>query len=262
MRSAVFSVLLGTAAWAGDARIVVRVSDSLGSIDPRLFGHFTEETLSSYEGSLSSEMLFNRKFEIPEELGAYTAGYSGFHHMGTPAGWYPIEVDPTVSFLTDRRIFFSPSVSQRITKVPGAGESMLPAGVEQHGYRYVMPHLAANQRIDDPFVFHTGRRYRVRLYIKNQDLRGRVYLALGQNWRNPVASCEFPFQGREDWRVYTCMLTPREESRDGKFLIWFDRPGTIWVDSVSLVPEALDDSGSRRDAIELARDIKPRPLPS
>jgi hypothetical protein len=48
-------------------QINVLLNESIGVIDPKVYGHFTEETLSSYEGGVSSEMLFNRKFEIPEE---------------------------------------------------------------------------------------------------------------------------------------------------------------------------------------------------
>jgi hypothetical protein len=44
----------------------VELTQLVCPLDPRIYGHFTEETLTSYEGGVSSE-LFNRKFEMPEE---------------------------------------------------------------------------------------------------------------------------------------------------------------------------------------------------
>ena len=44
------------------ASITVNVNNPLGEIDPTIYGHFTELTLSSFEGSIWSELLFNLKF--------------------------------------------------------------------------------------------------------------------------------------------------------------------------------------------------------
>jgi len=49
------------------ASISVRLDQTTGTIDPKIYGHFTEETLSGFEGSVWSELLWNRKFEILEE---------------------------------------------------------------------------------------------------------------------------------------------------------------------------------------------------
>src|SRR5690349_23190880 len=96
-------LLTVTAAFAADpASITVRPANSPGTISPKIFGHFTEETLSSYEGAISSELLYNRKFEIPEQR------ETGFNSMGTPAGWEMLEVDGAVSLLPDRNVWYSP----------------------------------------------------------------------------------------------------------------------------------------------------------
>ena len=60
------SLLSGVSAQQA-GQINVLLNERIGEIDPKVYGHFTEETLSSYEGGISSEMLFNRKFEILEE---------------------------------------------------------------------------------------------------------------------------------------------------------------------------------------------------
>jgi alpha-N-arabinofuranosidase len=233
------------------AVVTVHVNEPLGLIDPRIFGHFTEEVLTSYEGGISSELLFNRKFEMPEERA--TPNLPAPLVTGTAAGWEPIELDGSVTLVLDRKVCYSPSQAQQITKT-GPG---LPAGVQQKGYRIVMPMLVANQRIDDPFHFKPGQRYRVRLAVKSHDLVGAVHVALGESYRKPVAHHAFPFSGAADWKVYRCDLEPSAEARGGKFMVYIDSPGTVWIDSVSMVRADLDEGGFRKDVLAVTRRIKP-----
>lgn len=236
------------------AAITVRLDQPIGPIDPRIFGHFTEEVLTSYEGGVSSEMLFNRKFEMPEDR--KDTKIPSALVVGTSGGWDPIELDNAVSFVPDRQVYFSPSQSQRITHSGG----QVVAGIQQQGYRFVMPQLTPRQRIDDPFHFKPGERYRVRLAIKSRDLKGAVHVALGESHQNAVAHHTFTFAGPADWKVYLCELAPKAEAAAGKFMIYIDTPGTIWIDSVSMVRADLDDGGFRRDVIEATRRIRPTSL--
>jgi len=237
-------LLSGDAAPVTDsaAIVTVHIDQRIGPIDPRIFGHFTEETLTSYEGGVSSEMLINRKFEMPEERGA-----KGMLFPGISGGWEPIGLAPGVTLVVDQTVYYSPTQSQRITYSGGD----TPAGIEQRGHRYARPPL------EDPFLFKPGERYRIRLAIKNRDLRGAVHVALGESYLKPVASHEFQFSGGEDWNVYQCELVASAEALDGKFMIYIDSPGTVWVDSVSLVRADLDDGGFRKDAVEVTRRFKP-----
>jgi alpha-N-arabinofuranosidase len=233
------------------AEITVHLSETLGTIDPRIFGHYTEETLSSYEGGISSQMLVNRKFGMPEER-----DINNFLFTGTGAGWEPLAIRSHVTLVLDQAVYFSAPQSQRITHTGGDE----PAGIQQKGYRYVMPHITPQQRVAAPFRFRPGERYHARLAIKNQDLKGAVHVALGESYQKEVASHTFQFRGKEDWKVYECILRPSAETRDGKFLVYINAPGTVWIDSVSLVREDLDDEGFRRDALELTRRVKPTSL--
>src|SRR6185295_15323881 len=72
----------GAAASDDPAAIDVRLTDPIGIIDPKIYGHFTELTLSSFEGAIWSEQLFNRKFEIPEERDINQIIFNGI-----AAGW-------------------------------------------------------------------------------------------------------------------------------------------------------------------------------
>lgn len=248
---AVFAIHLartGRPVWAQSrATVTVHVDRPLGAIDPNIFGYFTEETLTSYEGGVSSEMLFNRKFAMPEERDVHRPWMAG-----VAAGWEPIALDGQVTLLVDNTVYYSPSQSERITNV-GSGI----AGIQQRGYRMVMTHVSTRNRLDAPFHFRTGEHYQVRLAIKNQDLHSKVHVALGGSATKRVAEQTIEFNGGEDWRVYRLQLTCSAEEQDGKFMIYIDSPGTIWVGSASLVRADLDEGGFRKDVIAATSRLKP-----
>ena len=230
------------------AVITVHTDKPLGQINPRIFGQYTEETLTSFDGGISSQLLFNRKFAMPEPRDA-----KNFLFKGTSEGWDPIGLDTGVTLVLDQQVYFSPSQSQRITFAGGP----TPAGIQQRGLHYVLPQFQTHQHIYDPFRFKPGERYKVRVAIKCQDLNGAVHVALGETYSKAVASHDFQFSGAKDWAVYECELAPSAEANDGKFMVYIDSPGTVWVDSVSMVRADLDDGGFRKDALELTRRVQP-----
>ena len=154
---------------ANSAVVIVHPDRVMGPINRRIFGQYTEETLTSFDGGVSSQLLFNRKFEMPEPRDA-----QNFLFKGTSEGWDPIALDTGVTLVLDRDVYYSPSQSQRISYAGGE----TPAGIQQRGLCYVLPQFLTSQHIDDPFRFLPGERYKVRLAIKNQDLSGAVHVAL------------------------------------------------------------------------------------
>jgi alpha-N-arabinofuranosidase len=259
----VMAASLAPLAWSGDpaqssgdaADVTVHVDQRLGAIDPRVFGYMTEDTLTSYEGGILSEMLFNRKFEIPESRDIGSNNMIGVAFLGTGDGWEPVGISGSVTLVLDQQVYYSPSQSQRIMFAGGD----VPAGVQQRGYQYALPQMpiVPRLRIDNPFHFKPGERYRVRLAIKNRDLKGSVYVALGESYSQLLAQQTFDFSGGEDWKVYECVLAPSGETSDGKFMVYINSPGTIWIDSASMVREDLDEDGFRKDALEVTRRLKP-----
>jgi alpha-N-arabinofuranosidase len=254
--AAIFLVAIAAGAiWAaasqdspGPASVTVHLDRTLGIIDPLIYGHFTEETLTSWEGGVSSQMLVDRKFSVPE---VRNPGQPWL--KGTGGGWEPLQVAPNVTLVQDQVVYYSAPTSQRITNSGGS----VPAGVAQSGFQMVMPQVSPDARVPYPFEFRAGEHYRARLAIKNQDLHGPVYVALGESSRNAVARHAIEVKGGEDWEVYEFELTPTAEAHDAKFIIYIDSPGTIWVDSASLVRADLDEGGFRKDVMEATRKLQP-----
>ncbi len=230
------------------AKVTIHFEKKLGTIHPLIFGHFTEETLTSWEGGISSELLVDRKFSMPEERNPQQPWVNG-----TGGGWEPIDLSGSVTLVQDEQVFYSAPLSERITNAGGT----IPAGVQQPGYRMVMPHASRNQRISEPFHFRAGERYRVRLAVKNRDLRGSVFVAIGESYQQPVAKHSIPLKGGEDWKVYEFEFSATADAKNAKFMIYTGSPGTIWVDSASLVRADLDDGGLRKDMLEATRKLQP-----
>lgn len=233
---------------SASASITVHADRQLGEIDPQIFGHFTEETLTSWEGGASSQLLVDRKFSAPEARDPKAPMMTG-----TGGPWQPIALAGNVTLVQDKVTYYSAPLSERITNFGGA----VPAGVQQSGYRVVLPHINQDERLPDPFHFRAGEQYRARIAIKDQDLNGEVHVALGASYGEAVAQHAIPVRAGDDWKVYEFELAPKAEVSDGKFMVYIDSPGTIWIDSASLVRSDLDDGGFRADLIAATRRISP-----
>jgi alpha-N-arabinofuranosidase len=230
------------------ASITVHADRSRGDIAPQIFGHFTEETLTSWEGGASSQLLVDRKFSMPEARNPHSPPM-----IGTGGPWQPVALAGHVTLVQDRETYYSAPMSERITNFGGAA----PAGVQQSGYRIVIPHISKDELMSDPFQFRAGEHYRARIAIKDLDLNGDVHVALGTSYHDPIAQHAIAVHAGDDWKVYEFEMVSTSEASDGKFMVYTDAPGTIWIDSVSLVRSDLDDGGFRADLIASTRKISP-----
>jgi alpha-L-arabinofuranosidase len=228
--------------------ITIHAGHPRGTISPQIFGHFTEETLTSWEGGASSQLLADRKFSMPEARDPHAPMMTG-----TGGPWQPLVLAGNVTLVQDRETYYSAPMSQRITNFGGDA----PAGVQQSGYRIVIPHISKDELMSDPFHFRTGEHYRARIAIKARDFNGDVHVALGASYKEPVAQHSIPVHAGDDWKVYEFDLLSKSDVADGKFMVYTETPGTIWIDSVSLVRSDLDDGGFRSDLIGATRKISP-----
>ncbi|MBI2425529.1 MAG: hypothetical protein HYV27_22075 [Candidatus Hydrogenedentes bacterium] len=232
------------------AEIQVDLASAGAEISPLLFGHFTEMTLTSFEGGVSNEWLFNRKFGIDE------SGETDkliVLRSGTGAGWTPLTQDTAVTLALDKNVHFSAPFAQRLTLLDAAAG---PAGVWQSGFQPVLKHLTPLKRVPYPFRFKAGTTYRVRLAIRQGNDPVSVHVGLGTAADALAAETTIAPQGR-DWVVVERLLTPMRTVEDGRFLVCIREPGTVWIDSLSLTEDGKDDGGFRKDVIELTNQIMP-----
>jgi len=91
----------------------------------------------------------------------------------------------------------------------------------------------------------------------SKDPNMTIHVAIGESHDKIVAKLSFNLSKDGDWRIYRGELNPSARVEKGKFFIYIDSPGTVWVDSVSLVREDLNEDGLRKDALELTKKISP-----
>jgi alpha-N-arabinofuranosidase len=90
-------------------------------------------------------------------------------------------------------------------------------------------------------------------YLKQKGLRGPVRVRLHREGTE-YAGCEL--QPTDEWRKYRARLVPSSTDTSATLSIEFHGPGTLWIDSTSLIPEdAL--GGWRQDVIAAVRAMKP-----
>ena len=205
--------------------IVVSPSKKLGTVNPDIYGLFTEMCFDEFNGGMWAEMLKSRKF-------AEDDGGPGEEHYGVVRAWSPIGRNKKTHFAHDNTIYYCGKQSQKIISEDRANRR---TGIGQGG-----------------LYLEKEKGYHVRVNLKQKNIQGPVTIALeGKN--GLYAGKEVTITG-SGWMRFSFTLKPTQTDRDGRFTITFIGSGTLWVGSVSLMP---DDnlSGFRKDVIEALRAV-------
>jgi alpha-N-arabinofuranosidase len=199
-----------------------------GTISPLQYGQFIEY-LCDLVPSLWAEKLDDGSFE---GLGPYKVAYlKQTDFRGRP--WYPSGATNRAAYSLDPKEPVSGRVSQ---KIEAAGGAPCTVGISQDGV-----------------AVERGGPLRLSCYLRQQRLAGPVEVRLHHEGK-VYASCRF--QPGDQWKKYTARLVPSESDANATVSIRFHGPGTLWLDSASLMPEDAV-GGWRRDAVEAVRALKP-----
>src|SRR5437762_107261 len=140
--------------------------------------------------------------------------------------WYPSGATNRATYAKDRERPVSGDVSQQIAVEGGAPCTV---GISQDGV----------------FV-DRGSACLFSGYLRGQGLAGPARVRLHHEGR-VYAECEF--RPGEEWRKFTARMVPSERDANATLSIEFRGPGTLWLDSVSLMPETTV-GGWRPDVVE------------
>lgn len=219
---------IGACVCAQAATITLQVDQPGCRVSPHLYGIFFEDINLSADGGIYPEQVRNRNFEDADQPDHWTMVGSGLAKL---------------ELSIDRAHPVGPK-NPRSLKVairePGNGR----AGVANGGFygmgvvkgdRYL---LAFDARSDGGF---TGP---ITVTLESTD--GLVY---AQEKFNKLAST---------WKNFTATLTARATDPRARLVISADKPGTFWLDMVSLTPqETWKDHGLRPDLMEMLVGLKP-----
>jgi alpha-N-arabinofuranosidase len=207
------------------AQIKIQADKQIGTINPDVYGHFEELAYRCFYGGFWAEMLKVRKFEGDDGEGK---------QYGVIRPWYPIGRTENTHFMHDNTIYYCGKQSQKIISWENKNHK---TGIAQ-GNLY----------------FEKNKGYEIRINLKQIDIQNPIIFTLeGEN--STYATHEVSLSDT-DWTILSFKLTPSNTDHNGKLKITFVGKGTLWLGTVSMMPED-HISGYRRDVIEAVKKIKP-----
>jgi alpha-L-arabinofuranosidase len=199
-----------------------------GAINPLQYGQFVEY-LCDLVPSMWAEKLYDGSFE---GLGRYKVHYlkdADFREKP----WYPAGATNRAEYTQDPKDPVGGRFAQKIAVGDGAPCTV---GIAQDG-------LAVSR--DQPCVFSC--------YLRQEGVKGPVRVRAHRDGHE-YADCEFRPEGA--WKKYTARLTFSGDDPNATLTITFRGPGTLWLDSASLMPEKTV-GGWRPDVVEAVKALKP-----
>lgn len=206
-----------------EAEVRVCATERIGTVNPDIYGLFTEMCFYEFNSGSWAEMLKGRKF----------AGDDGWDEKyGVVESWFPIGRNDKTHFMHDNTIYYCTSQSQKIVSEAAANTR---TGIGQ-----------------DKLYFEKTKGYQVRVNLRQEGITGPVTVAM-EGAGGVCAGKEISIPDAK-WSRFTFKLKPTQTDRDGRFTITFSGSGTLWLGTVSLM---ADDnmSGFRKDVVEALKAL-------
>ena len=227
------STLLVATAFAVHAQVstLTIAADKPGhAISPTLYGIFFEDINCSADGGLYAELVRNRNFEDGDAPDHWEA-------LGGSSG--------DVSFAIDETAPVSPK-NPRSLKVEVRALNGARAGVVNNGFWG----MAVNK----------GAAYQLSLFVRGAaGFGGPLSLTLESKTGAIYAREKIPTL-TTDWKAYHFSMSPNQTDPKARLVISTTRPGTFWLDMVSLFPKKTwknRPNGMRSDLAQMLAGLKP-----
>jgi alpha-N-arabinofuranosidase len=216
-----------------------------GTISPFIYGEFVEflndlipgmwaERIRdrSFEGLTMPRMFYRKERDFPKPA------WCELKIVNAPFGRFTVHDITDVVFDRDPS---SPFVGKQSARVRVSGTRNFLAGISQENV-----------------AVRKGEKLRLELFLRGENLGGKVHVFIGREYGaypDFYDKAEFDNVGGE-WRRFEAELRSPVTDTQALFAIMLDRPGTLWIDKVSLMPE--DNMGGwRRDVVEAVKASKP-----
>ncbi|MHB1458740.1 MAG: alpha-L-arabinofuranosidase C-terminal domain-containing protein [Armatimonadota bacterium] len=233
----------------------VKANEPSRSISPLLYGIFYEDINHAADGGIYAELIRNRSFEDTLAPDGCTV-CDGI--MRTPGGWetkfndsndipgWNMTVDAPAEGLVslDSKVIIN-DANPRSLKVDVNCSNGGSVSIANEGYWGI--------RLDE------GAKYKLSFFAKTDRPSTSVTASLQSADGKRYASQTIDgITGR--WDQYECILISSVSDKDGRLVITTADTGALWLDVVSLFPEATwkrRDNGLRADLMQMLADMKP-----
>jgi alpha-N-arabinofuranosidase len=220
---------------AANPTLTIEAGQPVAKVSPTLYGLMTEEINHSYDGGLYAELVQNRAFLDKPDV---------------PGHWSLVQdSDATATMALDPSQPLSDELPVSLRLDVSKASQNHPAGIANDGYGGI-PILPAAH-------------YRASFYAKAAPgFSGSVIVSIQTNDGVTVYAKGEVSGLTQDWKPYEIILETGkvEPTANARYVLTLDRPGTVWVDLVSLFPPTWKDqpNGFRPDLMQMLVDLKPR----
>ncbi len=225
--------LLSAPLYAQSPSLIIQVDHPTAKVSPILYGLMTEEINFSYDGGLYAEMVRDRTIG---------RGWGALDH------WTAVERgDSAVSLSVDEHSGPSEALPRSLKVTVTAATEQSPAGVQNDGYwgMAVRPDTA-----------YTGS-----FYAKTDGGNLPVTVSLMNDQTGVIAATATVTGVSGDWKQYGFTLRTGHiaASANNHLLLTVAKPGTVWLDLVSLFPPTYHNrpNGNRIDLMEKLAAMHP-----
>lgn len=240
------------------------------SVSPDLYGIFFEEINHAGDGGLYAELVQNRGFEeqvLPSGMTwrdgkAYAPDAINYEHRRNRNWSIPWNIEEKQ--MTGWRIDgVKSAVSGQVVEVAAPLHPNTPHALQlnikkvQKGGKAVLTNTGYWG-----MGLKQGEKYDLRCYVKSSNYNGSITARLvnGQTGTS-LASATFSSKKMKDWTELTATLSAEEDAAQGELALEFDKTGTVFVDYVSLFPQATfkgRQNGQRADVAQMLVDLHPK----
>ena len=218
---------------AGAATLTIQSDKPVGKVSPTLYGLMTEEINYSYEGGLYAEMVSNRNF---------MSDWSGVNEwVLTPFG------NAAGATESDRTNGPSAALPHSLKVVVKQADAANPLGIVNGGWWGMA--IRPNTTYTGSFYGKADADETVKVSLVS-DITGQT-----------LASATVPSVGK-DWKKYDYTLRTGADvvpASTNHLLVSFEKPGTVWLQLLSLFPPTYHDrtNGNRADIMQMLADMHP-----
>lgn len=246
----------GRAAEANPLPLTVQIDRPGGKLNPQMYGLMVEEVNHSLDGGLYAELIRNRIFRDPPDT-AYRNPVNGEDPPARIAALKPAPIPhwsavtsggARCSLATDTRkpvntTALTTSLRLQISSAGAQGR----AGVANDGY-WGIP-------------VRPNTRYRASFYARAEGLAGPLTVDIESNNGSVVFAKGSVPHLTSQWKKYELTLTTGNvtPSKTNRFVISAAKPGTVWLNLVSLFPPTYHNrpNGARVDLMEKFAGLHP-----
>ena len=237
------------------AEITVQTDKPGAAVSPTLYGAFFEDINRAGDGGLYAELVQNRSFEDNASLIAWTPLVSS----NAVANFELDKSSPlNANNPTSLKIHIEKTGGERVGVFNQGFKGIIATGkAPETSEKWKQQFAAAQRSPANGLAVVGGEKYRFSVYVRAEDFSGKLAVSLETQSGEILAQERIKGIGK-DWKKFELTLAPKTSDSDARLVLSTEKPGTLWLDMVSLFPRyTWKNRGLRPDLAQMMADMKP-----